>query len=145
MNLKIDPQVVSNRLWALIALYTFASLLHFVHNAEYIAFYPNMPAWITSATVYKAWLCVAAVGVVGLGFWCMGWSVLGAVLVAAYGALGIDGLAHYTLALCSEHSLAANATIWFEVLSGAALMLWAGARAYAGAKHWWALRGGLKV
>ena len=98
-----------------------------------------MPAWITSATVYKAWLGIAAVGVVGVGFWCLGWPVLGALLVAAYGALGIDGLAHYTLALCSEHSLAANATIWFEVLSGAALMILAGARAYAGVNRWWAL------
>ena len=134
MNLKIDSNTLSKPLWSLIAIYTFASLLHFVHNAEYIAFYPNMPAWITSATVYKAWLGIVAVGVAGVGFWCVGWPVLGAVLVAAYGALGIDGLAHYTLALCTEHSLAANATIWFEVLSGAALMLLAGARAYAGVK-----------
>ncbi len=134
MKLKINSSAIPKPLWSLIAVYTFASLLHFVHNAEYIAFYPNMPVWITSATVYKAWLGIAAVGVVGVGFWCVGWPVLGAVLVAAYGALGIDGLAHYTLALCTEHSLAANATIWFEVLSGAALMILAGARAYAGAK-----------
>lgn len=136
MNLKIDSNTIPKPLWSLIAIYTFASLLHFVHNAEYIAFYPNMPAWITSATVYKAWLGIAAVGLVGVGFWCVGWPVLGAVLVAAYGALGIDGLAHYTLALCTEHSLAANATIWFEVLSGAALMILAGARAYAEIKRW---------
>jgi hypothetical protein len=139
MNLRINSSAIPKPLWALIAVYTFASLLHFVHNAEYIAFYPNMPAWITSATVYKAWLGIAVVGVVGLGFWCMGWPVLGAVLVAAYGALGIDGLAHYTLALCAEHSLAANATIWFEVLTGAALMLLAGAKAYTAAKRGWAL------
>ena len=45
------------------------------------------------------------------------------LLIAAYGASGIDGLAHYTLALCSEHTLATNLTIWFEVLAGMALLL----------------------
>jgi hypothetical protein len=37
--------------------------------------------------------------------------------------MGLDGLAHYTLALCSEHSVAANATIGAEAASGVALML----------------------
>jgi hypothetical protein len=89
-----------------------------------------MPQWITSATVYKAWLGIAAIGIVGVGFWKIGWYVLGAIFVAIYGALGIDGLAHYSLALCSEHSFAANATIWFEVLTGTALMLTAGYKVY---------------
>jgi hypothetical protein len=39
----------------------------------------------------------------------------------AYGACGLDGLLHYTLALCAEHTLATNLTIWFEVLAGSAL------------------------
>ncbi len=127
--------VISKPLWALITLYTVASLVHFVHNAEYIAFYPNMPQWITSATVYKAWLGIAAIGIVGVGFWKIGWYVLGAVFVAVYGALGIDGLAHYSLALCSEHTLAANVTIWFEVFTGTALMLTAGYKAYLALIH----------
>jgi hypothetical protein len=126
---------ISKPLWSLIALYTFASLVHFVHNAEFIAFYPNMPQWITSTTVYKAWLGIAAIGIVGIGFWKIGWYVLGAVFVAIYGALGIDGLAHYSLALCSEHTFAANATIWFEVLTGTALMLTAGYKAYLALMH----------
>jgi len=50
-------------------------------------------------------------------------------LIAAYGALGIDGLAHYTLALCSEHTLATNLSIWFEVLTGLSLLLASAARA----------------
>jgi hypothetical protein len=134
MSVKENTTGISKPLWALIALYTAASLIHFVHNAEYIAFHPNMPLWITSATVYKAWLAIAAVGLIGIGFWKIGWPVIGAVLVALYGALGIDGLAHYSLALCSEHSLAANVTIWFEVITGTALMLFAGSKAYAAAR-----------
>jgi hypothetical protein len=136
MTFENSSTAISRQLWALIALYTAASLTHFVHNAEYIAFYPNMPQWITSATVYKAWLAIAAVGLVGVGFWKIGWSAIGATFVALYGALGIDGLGHYSLALCSEHTLAANLTIWFEVLTGIALMLFAGRRSYFAVQNW---------
>ena len=106
---------------ALLATYFVATLAHFVHNAEFIAFYPNMPAWITRETVYLAWLAIASVGVAGIIAARFGWSALGALLLGAYGALGLDGLQHYTLALCSEHTLAANMTIWFEAAAGVAL------------------------
>jgi len=33
---------------ALVALYFAASLAHFGHNAEYIAFYPGMPTGLTA-------------------------------------------------------------------------------------------------
>jgi hypothetical protein len=51
-------------LWCLLA-YTAASLFHYSHNAEFIADYPNLPAWLTRAEVYAAWAGVTAVGVVG--------------------------------------------------------------------------------
>jgi hypothetical protein len=107
----------------LVAIYFVASLAHFAHNAEYIAVYPNMPAWLTREKVYLAWLAVTGVGVAGLGLVRFGLHALGLAVVSAYGALGLDGLAHYTLALCSEHTLATNATILFEVASGSTLML----------------------
>ncbi|BDT72679.1 hypothetical protein os4_22220 [Comamonadaceae bacterium OS-4] len=105
----------------LIALYTLASLTHFAHNAEYIAFYPGLPVWMTRESVYLAWLAVAGVGGLSLIASRLGWSRLAAVLLAAYGLLGVDGLLHYTLALCSEHTLVTNLTIWAEVLLGVTL------------------------
>jgi hypothetical protein len=105
----------------LIALYTLASLTHFSHNAEYIAFYPGLPAWITRESVYLAWLAVAGVGLLALAANWGGWKRIAAVLLIIYGLLGTDGLLHYTLALCSEHSLATNITIWAEVLLGVVL------------------------
>ena len=39
-----------------------------------------------------------------------------------YGASGLDGLAHYTLALCSEHTILANLTIWCEAGTGVLLL-----------------------
>ena len=127
MSLRLPRHVL-----ALVLVYFCASLAHFAHNAEYIAFYPNMPAWLTREKVYLAWLAVTAVGVAGLLVLRLGWHAIGAVLVSAYGAFGLDGLAHYTLALCSEHTLATNLTIWSEAISGLLLMLtsamWLGRR-----------------
>ena len=54
-----------SHLWAWLALYGVASLVHFGHNAEYIAFYPNMPAWLTREKVYLAWLAITGLGVSG--------------------------------------------------------------------------------
>lgn len=110
-------------IWLLLAVYFIASLAHFTHNAEYIAFYPGMPAWLTREKVYLAWLAVTCVGIAGLVVLRLGLHALGALLLAAYGALGLDGLAHYTLALCSEHTLAANLSIWSEAVAGFVLML----------------------
>ena len=109
--------------WMLLGLYFLASLAHFAHNAEFIAFYPNMPHWLTREKVYLAWLAVSSVGAAAVLLGRLGWPVLGTVLLAGYGALGLDGLGHYTLALCAEHTLATNFTIWFEVASGVALLL----------------------
>src|SRR5689334_18689209 len=123
MTLPSKPRGLPAHLWLLAGLYTVASLVHFAHNAEYIAFYPNMPAWLTREKVYLAWLAVTALGVAGLLVLRLGLHAIGAVLVSAYGALGLDGLAHYTLALCSEHTLVTNLTIWSEAISGLLLML----------------------
>ena len=109
---------------ALLAVYFIASLAHFVHNAEFIAFYPNMPAWLSREKVYLAWLAIASLGVAGLVVALLGLRTLGALLIGAYGASGLDGLGHYTLALCSEHTLTSNLTIWFEVISGSVLALY---------------------
>jgi len=108
---------------ALVAVYFLATLAHFAHNAEFIAFYPNMPQSLTRETVYLAWLAITGIGVAALVVMRFGLPVLGAVLLGAYGAMGLDGLGHYTLALCSEHTLATNLTIWFEVAAGVSLLL----------------------
>lgn len=107
----------------LLLIFFAANLTHFVHNAEYIAYYPGMPSWLTREQVYLAWVAGASLGLSGLLVYRTRLKVLGLALVAAYGAVGIDGLAHYTLALCSEHTLATNLTIWFEVLAGLSLLL----------------------
>ena len=110
-------------LWVLAVLYFAASLAHFTHNAEFIAFYPNLPKGLTREHVYLVWLAITSLGAGGLLLARRGVRGLGLLLIAAYGALGLDGLAHYTLALCSEHSVAANLTIGAEAASGVALML----------------------
>lgn len=105
----------------LFTLYSIASLTHFAHNAEYIAFYPGLPGWMTRDSVYLAWLGVASVGLLSLAAAWRGWDRVAALLLMVYGLLGTDGLLHYTLALCSEHTLTTNLTIAAEVAFGVAL------------------------
>jgi len=114
----------------LLAAYFAASLLHFAHNAAFIAYYPNMPAWITPERIWLAWLAVSSVGLVALVLTHAGRRCAGALCMAAYGAFGLDGLLHYTLALCSEHTLATHLTIALEAGAGLALLLASAVRAW---------------
>jgi len=109
-------------LFALLAIYCAASLVHFVHNAQFIAEYPNLPAWLTSSQVYLAWLAVTSVGAAGVALALSGRRVPGLLLITGYAALGFAGLDHYTRAPLSAHTLAMNATIAFEVAAAAALL-----------------------
>lgn len=66
-------------------------------------------------------MAITGVGVVGACLALAGWGRTAALLLAVYGALGLDGLGHYTLALCSEHTLMMNLTIWLEAVAGVVL------------------------
>jgi len=125
-NRSLDPTrcpVLPGYVWVLVVLYFIASLAHFTHNAEYIAFYPGMPSWLGPEQVYLAWLGVTGVGFVALALLRFGLPLPAVVLLGIYGALGLDGLAHYTLALCSEHTVVANITIWSEATTGLLVLL----------------------
>jgi hypothetical protein len=123
MNRLASSSDLSAGLRTLVVIYFVASLAHFSHNAEYIAFYPNMPSWLTRQHVYLAWLMVTAVGVLGWLLTKAQLQLLGLSVLGIYGALGLDGLLHYTLALCSEHTLLTNLTIWSEAAAGLVLMM----------------------
>jgi hypothetical protein len=123
LQLAMQRPNLPKHIQILFLVFFIANLTHFAHNAEYIAYYPGLPAWLTREKVYLAWAFGVSVGLAGLLIARSKLKLLGVALVAAYGATGIDGLAHYTLALCSEHTLATNLTIWFEVLAGLSLLL----------------------
>ena len=108
---------------SLTLLYGIASLAHFAHNAEFLMDYPNLPSWLTPAQVYVVWLGITALGALGYLLLRAGRSVAGLLLLAAYAVLGLDGLLHYGRAPVTAHTLAMNATIWFEVLAAAALLV----------------------
>lgn len=116
--MKLQPRF----LWLFFAIYCFASLIHFAHNAEFINDYPNLPAWLTRSVVYLAWLGMTSVGVSGLLLLKLGWGVSGYLLFCVYASFGFAGLDHYDLAPMSEHSAIMNFTIGFEALTGAALL-----------------------
>jgi hypothetical protein len=107
----------------LLAVYCVASFVHFAHNAEFISSYPNLPASFTRSGIYISWLLVTSVGVVGVLLLRLGLRVVGLFLAASYAILGLAGLDHYALAPMSQHSLAMNATILFEVFAAAVLLI----------------------
>ena len=106
----------------LLLAYGAASLLHFAHNAEFLADYPNMPAWLTRAQVYGVWLAITALGLAGCHLMRIGYRIAGLGVIAVYAAVGFDGLAHYTRAPLSAHTAMMNATIWIEALAAAFLL-----------------------
>ena len=114
---------MSRLLLALVAAYFAASLAHFGHNAQYIAFYPGMPAWLAPEKVWWFWFAVCGVGLLAWVLTRLGLRALGLLVLGVYGALGLDGLLHYRLGLCSEHTLLANLTIWAEAMTGLMLLL----------------------
>jgi len=103
-------------------LYLAASLLHFAHNAEYLADYPNLPNWLDRYEVYLVWIGLAAIGIVGYALYRGGWRLAGLFLIGTYAGFGFDGLLHYTRAPFAAHTTAMNLTIGFEALAAGLLL-----------------------
>jgi hypothetical protein len=99
-----------------------ATLVHHVHNAQFLDEYPNLPTGLSPALVYVAWLAATAVGVCGYVLVRRGWRLAGCIVLLAYAAYGLDGLLHYTLAPFFAHTLAMNATILLEAAAAALLL-----------------------
>jgi len=114
----------------LLALYGLASLVHFVHNAEHLAAYPNLPVWLSRFQIYGAWCGITAVGLAGYTLCRRGHPFMGLSFSAIYAILGFDGLLHYRRAPFAAHTVSMNLTIWLEV-GAAALVLLAVVRAAA--------------
>ena len=106
----------------LVLVHAAASLVHFAHNATFLADYPNMPAWLSPAGVYAVWLAQAAIAAAGVVLLLRGRRI-GLALIATYAVLGFAGLDHYVLAPMSAHTVAMNATIWLEFATGLLLRL----------------------
>lgn len=111
--------IVARALPWLLLLYCGASLVHFVHNAEFVADYPNLPPWISRGSIYGAWLAIAGIGLVGYLLFRGRHILIGLALLAIYTALGFDGLLHYGRAPLAAHTAGMNATIWIEVAAAA--------------------------
>jgi hypothetical protein len=120
-----SPKHASPTGWLLVLLlaYTGASLFHYVHNAVFLDAYPNLPAWLSSARVYAAWFGVTAIGLAGYLLLRRGYRWAGLAVTAVYGALGLDGLAHYARAPFSAHTLTMNLTILLEAATATLLLI----------------------
>ena len=115
------PRAASRLLLGLLLLYAAASLLHFVHNAERLSLYPNLPPSLTRARVYGAWCALGVLGLLGYGLYRRGLTRLGLTLLLLYALCGFDGLLHYQRAPFAAHSPMMNFTILSEVCAAALL------------------------
>ena len=121
MTAKRNP--FKKTLLIFLLIYGVASLIHFVHNAEYLAAYPNLPESWTRNGVYLAWAGMTCVGLLGCFLLYRGYQVAGLITVAVYALLGIDSIAHYIVAPMSAHTAAMHVTILFEVAAGCLLLI----------------------
>jgi len=107
---------------AALLIYAAASLLHHVHNAAFVADYPDMSPGLTPRVIYAAWLGATALGVAGyIGL--RRYPLIGCTLLGLYGAYGLGALLHYRLAPPSAHTLTMNATIALEAVTAAILLV----------------------
>ena len=81
-----------------------------------------MPAWLSPALVYGAWVGATAIGLIGYVLIRCRYPLAGLCLLAIYGAAGLYGLAHYMLAPLSAHTFMMNASIWLEAGTALALL-----------------------
>jgi len=123
MSVPVTPHRTRRMMPWLLALYASASLLHFTHNAEYLAQYPNLPASWTRADVYLAWCGVTSAGLLGYVLYRTRYPRLGLTVLAVYGGLGFAGLLHYTRASIAHHSAVMNFTIWAEVAAATVFLI----------------------
>jgi hypothetical protein len=114
---------MSKILPTLLLVYLAASLIHFIHNAEFLADYPNLPTSWTRFGVYSAWIVMT---IIGVGGWIMKsrrYQLAGLLLLAMYAALGLDSLAHYVVAPLSNHTAVMNLTMLLEVTAAALVFI----------------------
>lgn len=110
-------------LFILLLVYAAASLVHFIHNAEFLGDYPNLPMSWSRGKVYVAWAVMTAVGAVGALLMARGYQMAGLLIITVYACFGLDSIGHYVLAPLSAHTFAMNATILLEVGSAAVLFV----------------------
>lgn len=116
------PAIRHDVLLICLVAYAAASLVHYGHNAEFLGDYPNLPAWLSRTRVYAAWFGVTAVGLVGYLLVRARHNLVGLLVLAVYGLLGLDGLGHYAVAPLSAHTPTMNFTIWLEVAAAVVLL-----------------------
>lgn len=110
-------------LLTLLLIYGLASLMHFVHNAEFLTDYPNLPASWSRTGVYLAWVAMTFIGLGGWLLMVRGFPRVGLLLLIVYALLGFDSLGHYVAAPISDHTLTMNSTILFEVAAAALVLI----------------------
>jgi len=109
-----------NWLLILLSINIFASILHYTDN---FIFFKNYPGLGTNPhVVYIAWLILIPFGIADYIQYRKGNFWLAYLCLCIYSITSIAGLVHYLPAPICEYSLKINALIWFEAITGIALL-----------------------
>jgi hypothetical protein len=123
-NTSLDtPLAFQRRLNWLMVAFAVASLIHFIHNAEFIVDYPGMPKNWTTNGVYGAWIVMTLFGLIAWLLTHTKLKALGLILVMLYAVCGLDSLGHYWVAPIHAHQTMVNVTIFLEVFCALVLLL----------------------
>lgn len=121
--MTMPPNSRPKALLILLLTYAAASLIHFIHNAEFLSDYPNLPTSWTRLGVYAAWLVMTAIGVGGWALVSKGYQLVGLLVLMVYAVLGLESLGHYVLAPLSSHTVIMNSTILLEVTTASLVLI----------------------
>lgn len=123
--LNVSHTPFHRRLTVLMLTFAIASLIHFIHNAEFVSDYPGLPKNWTTNGVYGAWVAMTLFGTFALVLSRTKHQAIGLALVIIYAICGLDSLGHYWVAPFSAHTTMMNVSILIEVFCAFVLALFA--------------------
>ncbi|MBU7582110.1 MAG: hypothetical protein KAF91_04240 [Nostoc sp. TH1S01] len=118
MNSEFNPHRLLKILLIVSIISTF---LHYTDNYLFIEQYPQ-PAWITAPAIYKSWLILTAIGIIGYWLYKYQKYWLAYACLLLYSFTGITSPGHYLYGKLSEFSAKMHLLIWTDGLTGLAIL-----------------------
>ncbi len=126
--MKIEKNRQKLLLLSILVINLFATMLHYTDNFIFFDRYPA-PVWMQPYHVYITWLGLAPFALVGYVLYTkrVFWSAY--LCLGVFALTSIGGVGHYFFGAIATFSAKMHALIWFEELTGYALigfLIWSG-------------------
>ncbi|MDV2991409.1 MAG: hypothetical protein N4J56_001063 [Chroococcidiopsis sp. SAG 2025] len=118
----MNNQKNRNLLLALLIINAISTMLHYTDNFIFYDKYPQ-PSWITSDSIYLAWLGLTMFGVVGYMLYVKGIFWAAYVCLGIYSITGISSPGHYLYSAQHVFSGKMHLLIWTDAIAGISLLI----------------------